>query len=126
MSPLLSLRTFLPLALLSATSAFCAPSSTGEIPANTEQSQVVISAEDLPSCPEESSKLSGISGGVSGNALIKIGGLDEQNHPVQMALVLPLERDAQWLNFPYSESRAWAATTQYEDCLLYTSPSPRD
>jgi SSS family transporter len=118
MNPFPILRASLLLALLGSSSAFCASSVVTATPASSEQSQVVISADDRSSSAENASKLSGISGGVSGNALIELGGLDEQHHPAEVALVLPLEKGANWLNFPFAESRAWAATTQYDDALI--------
>lgn len=84
----------------------------------TEQSQVRISEALHPSPPAVSSKRIGSSGGLSGNALIEIGGIDTQNHLVAEALILPLSKDSKWIKVPFVEGRAWAATAQHGDELI--------
>lgn len=82
------------------------------------ESQIKISEAALATPPPEAGTRSGSSGGISGGALIQIGGLEANGKAVAEALVLPLALEtngkaSSWKREPLEEGRAWGATAQH-------------
>jgi SSS family solute:Na+ symporter len=103
----------IPLLLLLATPALQA--ETQDTP------QVLVSESHLPGVPDGTSLRTGASGGLSGGALLELGGLDQDGKPVTEALVLPVTEgtNAGWRKVSLTEDRAWAASAQYgEEVIL--------
>jgi solute:Na+ symporter, SSS family len=88
--------------------------------ATNETTQVVISTTSLAPVPKEASSRTGSSGGLSGGALLEIGGIGANGKPVAEALVLPLSigSQASWKQIPLPEASAWSATAQAGEELI--------
>ena len=84
--------------------------------------QVVISESSISAVPEEASTRTGAAGGLSGGALLEIGGLKPDGKPVAEALVLPLSDtngiNAKWKKTSLPEACAWSATAQNGDEVI--------
>lgn len=84
--------------------------------------QVVISETSISAVPEEASTRTGSAGGLSGGALLEIGGLNPDGKPVAEALVLPLTGtngiNATWKKTFLPEACAWSATAQNGDEVI--------
>jgi SSS family solute:Na+ symporter len=82
--------------------------------------QIVISDSSLPSLPDTSFVRSGTAGGLSGGALLEIGGMNAEGKPVAEALVLPLESgtNSSWKKIPLPEVPSWAAVAQNGEELI--------
>ncbi len=88
----------------------------------TNVPQVVISETSISAVPEEASTRTGSAGGLSGGALLEIGGLKPDGKPVAEALVLPLFDatgiNATWKKTSLTEACAWSATAQNGDEII--------
>lgn len=82
--------------------------------------QVVISESSLSIVPEEGSLRVGSSGGLSGGALLELGGLKEDGKPAAEALILPLSNgtNATWQKATLPEASAWSAAAQNGDEVI--------
>jgi SSS family transporter len=120
MNPFLNLRTSLVALLLGSGSVFSASTTNTATPALSEPSQVVVSETKLATIPEGAAARIGAAGGLSGGALLEVGGVDGNGKPVAEALVLPASggTNTSWRKLPLPESRAWAASAQSGDELI--------
>ena len=87
---------------------------------NQGSPQVLVSESSLPETPKGDSLRIGASGGLSGGALMELGGLDPAGDPLTEALVLPLSEGTNtfWKKIPLAEARAWAASAQNGDDVI--------
>jgi solute:Na+ symporter, SSS family len=98
-----------------------------------ESPQVFITNSLLSAVSEEVSLRSGASGGLSGGALLEIGGLSPDGHTVAEAIILPLSNgtNSDWKKISLPEACAWPATAQNGDEVILAgglvggSPSSR-
>ena len=88
-----------------------------EEPASSTQ-VVIAPSTSFPAPP--SAERSGQSGGVMGEHLVLLGGVDSQGQIVKEALILPLLTGAHWKSLPLEEGRAWAASaiSSHHDLIL--------
>ena len=82
--------------------------------------QVVISESPLSSPPEGDSLRIGASGGLSGGALLELGGLKQDGKPSAEALILTLSNgtNTAWQKATLPEASAWSATAQNGDEVI--------
>jgi solute:Na+ symporter, SSS family len=74
---------------------------------------------DLPPLSKSSTGVTGSSGGISGGALLKIGGVSPDGTMVSSVEVLDLNSPKQgWITLPFPGGRAWAASAQHGEEIL--------